>query len=415
MKIKSVQFQVPAATGNQDITTANLGGDTPKAVLFFWSYSNSNDTVGRVQKLIGMGAATSTTKRWYINSMEEDNVGFSNTSRKSGSTTCIDITNPSTQAVRAVADIVTFIANGVRLSWTVTTSNSEYITAIFFSGSEISVLADILTADATNGNTVDVNTVGFKPDVLFTAEGAVKFDGNVVGNAEFDTGIVTSDARQRSYMTFGNDNVDTTASASILSTAYGNRRVNIAAANEYAFEYGTFDASGFSVTTRLANLGDSWKIAFLAIKAPGSSFYLKDENSKSAPAGNLAYTGYGFQPTSVFFISGSITALDTKGTGVESECHMLGVHDSSSVASSYDGTNADNFGTSKCNSLSNTSPFNTYNGGPNILCRATVNSMDADGYTLNFSTINSQVRFLALAVKEGTGSRKKDFMPMMPY
>jgi hypothetical protein len=188
---------VNTATGNQDFTTNDLDGLTPKAAFFIITSAISDGTP-RDNAIISFGAATDTTERWSVGVQAQHDVGTTNTGRRAVSDECIMKLFGTSTNVDGEADFVSFIANGVRINWGNAPALGYLLTVVLFAGTDLTAKAGTFTVGNEDVPT-DVNTVGFEPDVLLTASVALGFTDAGSTFALLSHGVVTNDVSVGQY------------------------------------------------------------------------------------------------------------------------------------------------------------------------------------------------------------------------
>lgn len=184
------------STGNQDITTTDLGGLTPKAAYFAATSATSDGTAAN-HWVLSTGAATGTGNRWAVASSSEHGIGATDSHRRMTNDECVMLLDPADGTIDGEADFVSFIEDGVRINWGDAPAAAYLLTVVLFAGTDLSALADSQTTVATTDNTLDITDVGFEPDqVIFGSHGALlndttgTFGTHSVGIADNGVGVV---------------------------------------------------------------------------------------------------------------------------------------------------------------------------------------------------------------------------------
>jgi hypothetical protein len=384
--------------GNQDFTTTDLRGLTPKAAYFIVSLATTNDTA-TAHAVFGTGAATATDARWSTVFSAEDGQASSDSSRDGSTTTCVTILDGN-GAVDGAADFVSFITNGVRINWSNAPGAAYLMTVILFAGTDLSAACDVFTAAANENDTVDVNTIGFEPDlVLLVCPGLSSFASSG-GNAYGAFGAAVNDGSDsQACWLFYDDNAETTTSvAAMISNAYGTGQHN-AAGWIWAGEIGTFDSSGFSCTTRQGGAGTD-QVGYLALSFGGAADVWLSTLATPTSTGNQSQTGPGFLPQFVMCGLTQMPALNTTTTDANAGSVGLGVFDGDDAYSTT-AQDEDNQATSDCQCIVDTIPVNCPNDDGTTGHEASFVSFDSDGWTWNFtSTEGTAVYYWALAIEK---------------
>jgi hypothetical protein len=252
----------------------------------------------------------------------------------------------------------------------------------------------------TTGNQ-SVTGVGFTPKALILYATALTADG-------FASNIVTGFG-MASGSAAGNNRTITTSStnAEAATTACGRGYQAkvlsmIATTGSMDSECGlvSFDADGFTVNWSTSS-ANAYEIHYIAFGGTDLTNALVKDESCPAATGNQAFTGYGFKPDFLLFITdyGS-------GTGFATTDARFGIGAAISPTKRW----AASIFASSGSAVG--SADNEFSAQSNVACitiddfvtamRADHVSMDADGYTLNFSAVSSGRSFAALALKGGS-------------
>jgi hypothetical protein len=391
--------------GNQDITTTDIGGLTPVAVLFIGSFGITDGTAA-AHNVVSVGAATGASNEWVIGTTDEDSTGgVSDTDRIMRNDSCILFSTPGAQAEDGRANFVQFITNGVRINVSNAPAASYLVTAVLFAGTDLSAQADIFQMDSTQDNTVDVNTVGFEPDALITATSQRNALDAYVNSSPPGLGFVHNDRAagitQRSTYVMSSNNQNPTAIGSRMTESYGCMSGNGTGGAIVAAEFGTFDANGFSCTTRLFGFG--MYVGFLALRFGSGPFVESYVGTYDTPTvtGIDIESGPAFFPQLVLMIGSQIVAVDTQEEDADAGCLCY---------SSFDGddeycvawNSQDNVaGDSVTQSLSDDQAINLPDDDGSQGIEATFSSFDGNGFRLNYSAVKGTARkFIVLAIED---------------
>jgi hypothetical protein len=273
-----------AGGGTQDITTTDLGGLTPVAAMVFISGATSLDTAADHAR-IGIGFTDGTNELAFsVNS--EHGVATTDTHRRAETDEIVSIMDTGDFTIDGEANFNSFITNGIRITWGDYPASAYYMTWVFFAGTDVSAHCNTFAPNATEDATVDVTDPGFEPDaVLF---------------AWIDRAIPT--LQTEAIVSFGaavNDGADTQASKSWFSqNNQGTSSVRGILYDHYAFnistsragEIGTFDANGFTCTTRLGAISSSQEVGYLALAFNSVITAGLDILTTPTSTGNQAFT-----------------------------------------------------------------------------------------------------------------------------
>lgn len=149
-----------AVTGNQDITTSDLGGETPKACILLYGRGAVSGTIGDHSNY-NIGVCDGTNQRAASFALRN---GTSGANRVGKTDKIIMMNGPTTGVIESEAAFVEFITNGVRINWTTASADGFLITALFFSGSDWTAAVGDSSATIGAGTTV---ALGWQPDAVF--------------------------------------------------------------------------------------------------------------------------------------------------------------------------------------------------------------------------------------------------------
>jgi len=250
------------ALGNQTFTAADLGGLTPAAAFFIITYCTSDGTPA-ADAVLGWGAATGAENQWAVNVTAEDGQGTTDTGRDLRTDVCVRVNVPGT-TLDGEANFVSFNANNVIINWSTAPSAAFLVTVVLFAGTDLSAQAATFTVPAVLNNTVDVNTVGFEPDVVLTVYPVRSGDGfSAVARVSQGVVINKETVYQACSAYFSRDSVATSEVGGRITETYGCMNIDRNGALVDAGEFSAFDANGFSCTARVAGSGND--CAFLAL------------------------------------------------------------------------------------------------------------------------------------------------------
>lgn len=382
------------AGGNQDITTADLGGLTPKAAFLTVTYATS-DGVAANNAMFCIGAADDSGNEWAVAVSCEHGQLTMDTYRGAWVDECVVILNPATGAIDGEADYNAMIADGIRITWGNNPAAGYLITAVFYAGTDTSAHAGVFAIGNQNVET-NVNTVGFEPDVILTGtHHRATFDGAVAAFASISHGVVVNDGSdtQASYTWQSDDGVGTSNVHGEITGTYGVMQ----RAAFWKGDFGTFDAQGFSCTPRLANA--NVEVGYLALAFNGEADFWAGIIDTPIAAGNQSLAAPGFEPQHVHVGLTQLLALDTTYTTGDAGSIGVSVFDEDDAFCNSI-QDEDGQGTSDNQSLSDDQVINFPADDGGVAFVATFTSFDANGWTWNFTqTLGAIRRWWALAIE----------------
>lgn len=406
--VATTRVAANTSTGTQDITTTDLGGLTPGAVILILSGATSDGTAADdVQLTMGFATGASNEVSLHTNDEHGQSTTDSATHREftSGdSPTILTVCTPGTTNIVAVAEFSTFITNGVRINWTDAAESAFLITAIFFAGTDLSAYAGSFTTNATQDAATDVTDPGFEPDLVFTLAHDESNAENRNG-ARFCFGATHNDGAggidQLSCGIWHRVSQATSTCSAYFTESYGALGWDGITNPAWAGELGSFDSSGFSCTTRLGSGGQ--EVAYLALAFGGVVDSYVGLYTTPTSTGNDAETGPGFIPQAVILAGTLAEASDTPYTGNRGGSIGFGAIDGDDeYFNSY--SSEDGVSTTNTQSLSDNTAINLPDDDGTALLTAAFSSFDANGFTLNYSAVDAAAKyFILIAVEEESG------------
>jgi hypothetical protein len=291
------------------------------------------------------------------------------------------------------AELTSFDATGFTLNWGTVPSGpltNPLYNYLALGGSDITNVASGSFAAATTGTTQSVTGVGFQPDVVFlfgTLQASSAASNN---NSQFFYGVMHSGGQwvmaqraQNGVATMNTTRAFKNDKCMLLQSSTTN-----AVFDERSFV--SMDSDGFtlSIDTQGAT---AYLTGYLAIK--GGQWKVGTETQKTS-TGTKATTGVGFQPQGVLF--GSVCDTQTSGTADHARfalgvttgtsnniCHWTGDQDNVADAIANSISSA-----TKCIVMATEALFAT----PTTNAEAALSSLDADGFTLNWTTADATAR-----------------------
>lgn len=397
--IATTRVACAVAPGNQDITTVDLGGLAPKAAQFILTHATS-DGVPATNAVFSYGAATGVAERWTFSIWSQDNVGLSNSGRLFRTDACIVKTDGTNGVIEAQADFVAFIANGVRINWSNAPASAFLLTVIFYAGTDLSVKASTFQASGILNGTVDINTVGFEPDVLHLCSYCSSTAApSSLSHAWLSVGVAANDGAdtQNGWGILFRDAQAPSQSVATISDTYALIEVNSVGV-QWEGEVENFDAAGFSLTTR--NVAGAYHIGYLALAFNNVARFWTSTISTPIAIGNQAPSGTGFTPQFVMCGVTQMPALNTWYNTGDAGSIGVSVFDASDeYCNSVQDEDAQ--GTTDTQSLSDNTAVHLPNddGTPGHV--AAFVSFNSDGWTWNYSVTEvTAVKYWVLAIGE---------------
>jgi hypothetical protein len=391
------------STGTQDITITAFG--TPKAALFICSEATTDGTAASNYQL-SVGAATGVSNEWCLSVNSEDGQASADTQSSTDSDRVIRINTAGTNTVDGDAEFTAFITDGVRINWITAPSAAWLLTVVLFGGDDLSAHANSVGLGDATDNAVDITAPGFEPTLIIAAcNDALAMDANqthIEPSIGFvHNGVGVSHGNATVYMANGAANGSPDGRC---TESYGVMGLNTSGGLDWGGEFGSFDSSGFTVTTRNAG-ANSTSLMYLALGLAGTEAgYVGTVNTPTS-TGNDGQTGPGFTPQAVLQIGTHMEAIDT----AYNSSPLAGAL----AAAAFDASNEymtsvndeDAAATINTQCLSDNTAVELPNDDGTAGLTASFVSMDANGYTLNYSAVTANAKkFFVMAVEEPSGA-----------
>lgn len=314
--------QASTGGGTQDITVSGIG--TPNGVLIFLSRATvDRDTSLETHGIWGVGAYDGTRQR-AMRLRSGDGLDSTRTGRIDSVTECIETPTTEGQTFDGTATCA-WITNGVRLTWTDTPTTQFFMVVVFFYG-DSTLYVGHFDSDPDDNDAVVVSDPGATPDAIFF------WTTGATDNAEFHAhgsmGFAASDGMsiQQSSVGFGDRNIVNTSEISGVTSGQYAIQATDWTQLRVALEITSFDASGFTATTR--NPGEDYlgeagaaTIFYAAIFLAGGSQPWVGVEDTPTSTGSHTHTGSGLTPIFALALPSNAESLDTR---VENDDGLMG-------------------------------------------------------------------------------------------
>jgi len=293
--------------GNGSVTGI---GFQPKAVIFYWT---TQETPGfAVNAQAGYGFATGVGNERAANYLSDDNLapGSNNTSRWQWTNRCIVLTNTSTAGTTShEAQLVSMDADGFTLSWLKATVGVNYIVHyLALGGPDITKAATGSFTPTAGTGSQAVTGLSFQPDFLMF----LSIDSNTAGSRVSPHGKISIGFASNGPSI---NQVATTVAtrSSTANPLTSGAQAHDAAVVEKAETTGSitfvasvtsFDANGFTVNKTVNAAGSETPVQYLALR--GGQYKagtIARPSTATPPTFPLSYTGVGFAPKGLLFMS----------------------------------------------------------------------------------------------------------------
>ena len=387
------------STGTQDITIGGFG--TAKAALFICSVATA-DGVAANDANISFGAATGTSNEWCLSLNDRNGTANTSTQATTDSDRCIRINIPgSGPAIDGEAEFTAFITDGVRINWLNAPSAAWLLTVVLFGGSDLSAHADNIALGDSVDNAVDVTDPGFEPTLVITAsQGRLGMDSNATfwfasfGGVHNNGGVT-----QRSASFYRPNGAASGSPSSRCTESYGLMESSTAGALDWGGEFGSFDGSGFTVTTRNAGANNT-SMMYLALRLAGTEAGWVDTVDTPTSPGNDTESGPSFTPQIVYQIGTHMEAIDTayNSSPLAGVIGLGAFTDSAEYMTSV--ADEDGATTTNTQSLSDDTAVELPEDDGTAALTASFVGMVSTGYTLNYSAVEANAKkFFNLAIQ----------------
>jgi hypothetical protein len=413
IKISTGRFTLNTGTGTQQITGV---GFQPKAYILFYTKNatdDANSTAGEGLLSIGM---TDGINQFCMTSGAEDNQSSADVGRRGFDDRVLASQDAQgSQTVDGEASHVSMNPDGFTINIVddFTDPASPLIHYIAFGGADLSADVDTVDLADTMDDFVDVTAPGFEADVVIASYIGVFLDAYGDGNNDrnsFSLGWAVNPDSQAS----GNQFSMSVGSQDGQSPAQSRSRFdNVRAgtshysnATDAAFEIGSFDASGFNVTTRLTSAITDEIMGYMALKLGTSNPHVYTvARPARTTAGNDVENSAGFEP--IFLMGIGSAVVTTANSDTDGSSIAIGITDGTDTyaISQFE---TDNVTPSNIHSRVTSTQFMSANLHTSAIdWEATFSSFDTNGWTINYGDAAGaayQNAFLAIGDDPGSPS-----------
>ncbi|HEX7162068.1 MAG TPA: hypothetical protein VF223_12635, partial [Trebonia sp.] len=385
-------FAKPTSDGAQSITGV---GFQPKALLL-WSVGTSADSTWRrhYHGMLGFGAGSSQGRLTAMSS--EDGVSPSDTNRKQSTDIASFITTAALFEEQGFADLVSFDADGFTLSWTGTTAAEFDLHYLAIGGDAVVAAADVAWRPRTTNGTETVE-FGFEPDLVLLMSSRQAINPEVTGSNFQAIGAVSSDGSQWSYAIAADDN---TSAANTSRSQRTDAALYVHQTNgDHAFTLtlNSFLPNGIRFNVARGN-STLYYVMALGIQLAGSYSATVGSFTKASTTGTQAITGLGFQPDALILGGWNDDAGATFRDSVHRSFSLVTASDQvATFHHDVDGANPTNVQSYREAGAAYIKGSTA--GAASVVARASLESLDADGFVLNWAANDSaadRVLYVAL-------------------
>jgi hypothetical protein len=387
-------FATATGTGPQvvsGIVDANGDAFIPTAVLIWATRQTAAGTVGGCEAFFGFAArAVSTITQSVCSFAMDDAAATTNTGRRQDTNAAALLFSNGNPTIESEGAITAFGAGEFTINWSDAPGSAWQIHYLALGGDIVEGFVGAIDPDPTGS--VQVTSPNFEPDLVMFAGLGVANDTSTTF-MPFTLGAAVSSSAERAIGISSRDGVGTGATAArfIDDGCIGYIGVT-AALTENTADFTTMDTGGFTVNVSASS--GSRPTRFLALR--GGSYAVGTETQPTSPT-TEALSGFGFPPVAVLLAGAGNTA-----TGLNTSLSRLsigagdGTHEGGIATDLEDGV-----GSPDSTQLTSTTKAMSYvDQAGATLSEADLQSLDADGFTLNWTTADANAR-LAMYVAFG--------------
>lgn len=390
------------STGGAPASQAITGlGFQPEA-LILWTVGGLTSGTFETRYLQSFGLVASTTSRGTMASQSQGGLGTTDTSRRIANLALAIV--GSAEATLAECDLTSFDSDGFTLNWTTNDANAYIIHYLALGGADLTNAAVVRWQTPSGTGNQSITGVGFQPDCLIHINNIGSTDPPAsFAIAASMLGVMDKDSNEWSINWRGVDGVTTSDTARSWDATRGMATSNAAGSGSaFAAQFVSMDSDGFTVNWTTASGG--LETYTLCLKGGQYRAGNLTKPTSGAPV-SQSVTGAGFAPLALLF-GGSGGTVDFRAAhavghigatdGTTEGASTLSDQDAITIAMNVDAM-------SKTDKVITTET----NFDAAIDAEADLTSLDADGFTLNWTTNDAIARkfgYLAFG-SSGAGSQ----------
>jgi hypothetical protein len=406
IQIKTGSFTKSTAGAPVSQVIAGIGF-TPKAIIM-WTEGGTVSGTFHGSRLSAFGISSGAAASQSVAASEKDAVAVTVSERRHAAKALTIIQYDAT--LLAECDLTSFDANGFTLNWTTNNAVAYIIHYIAIGGSELSAKVVLWTSPTATGNKA-VTGVGFVPDFVLHATG-----GNAgappVNNtiALIALGAMSTAAQWAQNMYAANTLTPSqehreqhTNAAMMMGGATAGTPLSKSA-------FVSMDADGFTTNFSVVD-ASARQVISLCLKGGHYAVGAFNKVTGGAPASQVV-TGVGFKPMGILLASFQNTAAATNQAHAR---QGTGAFDNNGGTQASARADQDNVNPSVSKAVDKTSKgfVKVDNNTSTVDAEADLTSMDADGFTLSWST-NDAVATEMLYVAIGSNVTAASLAGAMP-
>jgi hypothetical protein len=257
----------------------------------------------------------------------------------------------------------------------------------------LSVKVGTFNLNTTTGSQ-SVTGVGFEPVALIIYWTAQTSDDNSTANAFSSIGAATSSTDEWGEACIAQHNQTTTQTVSRRGTTFlfG---IDTAGTINVQGSFTSFDADGFTFNITTSN-AQAYRIGYIALGGADITGAKATRVTQTAGTGTEAFTGTGFQPTLLMVVKGNNSNSDLAIAGAFRSIGWANAMQQASISV----TSQDNVADSNTHGILRSDRLVSHINATGTLISASLDSFDADGFTLDrheSTAANATLSYLALA------------------
>lgn len=384
-----------AASETKDFVKSGFG--TPDLAIFFYSAANTGNNPSTSLGGMGIGAYDGTNQRGAGITIDG---GAATSVTRSRSVSGDVVTVPNLASGRYVEASASFITDGARLTVTHdSTSVERYVTAILLKGLDNAKVGAFQSGGGTSAQSV--TGVGFKAtDVICFGLGKTSSSTSAPGRISWGHAHRNaSDVITQKCISFASDNGETTMKT---MSAIRDDKILSQLENDsvdYNLEISNFGSDGFDLTYSSTELNDI--VYYIAIDTPGDDDITNLIVDTATSTGNDSFTGSNHQPEVVITSQSFCTAVNTV---TQTGFIAAGASDGTTERT-LDCVDEDAAATSNVESEMTSKAINIKDDDGTLEVVGTVNSLDSDGATFNYTTVDASARkMLVITIGDSSAS-----------
>lgn len=372
-------------TGTQDFTSSGFG--TPKGAMVWLTYATVNGTAAN-HAMLGVGFTDGTNHR-SLTPASEDGV-VADTQASGSLTTLITTIATANTPVDGSATFDSWITDGLRINWTDVPPAAYLVNVLLIGGAGVSaVKVGNVQGPAVVGNAVDVNTVGFQPDLVLcwsNPDSNISVTACTHADPVFGMAVRDGSDTQRCAGLYHQNASNPSHIQGVLDTASVSLGLH-GGFPQAELQISDFDASGFSVYCRVG--AAALEIDYLAIQLNGLVAKIVTSASPTG-TGDHTITGAGITPQLALMVHTAAPAVNTVYDTDSAE--VLGLSAITSAASLCGAIYIqDNVATANTESIVNNIAISLRKAAAAFMT-ATWSAWTSDGMTLNYTVTDGTAR-----------------------